>query len=51
MLNIQRLKRLEDLQNENRRLTEKLSELAVSIAALRLVETLGALRPSNGADW
>jgi hypothetical protein len=51
MLDVQRLKRLEDLQNENRRLTEKLSELAVSIAALKLIETLGALRPANGSDW
>jgi hypothetical protein len=48
MPNIRHLKRLEHLQAENRQLTEKLSELAVVIARLKLAETLDALRPPVG---
>ncbi len=51
MLDIQRLKRLEDLQIENLRLNEKLSELALTIARLKLAEALAALRSSRGSEY
>jgi len=47
MLDGRSLKRLEDLQTENKRLTKKLSELAVVIAVLKLTETRAALCPSG----
>jgi len=47
MLDGRSLKRLEDLQTENKRLTKKLSELAVVIAVLKLTETRAALSPSG----
>jgi len=47
MSDIQSLKRLEHLQTENRRLTKRLSELAVVIAVLKLTETHAALSPSG----
>jgi hypothetical protein len=50
MSNIRHLKRLEYLQTENRQLTDKLSELAVVIARLKLAETLAALRPAAGRN-
>jgi hypothetical protein len=50
MSNIRHLKRLEDLQTENKQLTEKLSELAMTVAKLKLAETLAALRPSRRSE-
>jgi hypothetical protein len=48
MPNIRHLKRLEDLQTENKQLIERLSELAAVIASLKLAEALAALRPPAG---
>jgi hypothetical protein len=50
MSNIQHLKRLEYLQTENKQLTDKLSELAVVIARLKLAGALAALRPATGRN-
>ena len=50
MLQDERLKRLEDLQIENRQLTEKLSELLESIARLRAAKAISGARASQRSE-
>ena len=50
MSDVQHLKRLEDLQIENKRLTEKLFELTDSVAKLKLAQSAAALRHSAKSD-
>jgi hypothetical protein len=44
------LKRLEDLQIENRQLTEKLSELLESVARLRAAKAISRSRASQRSE-
>jgi DNA-binding protein H-NS len=50
MSNIEHLKKLEELQLENKRLTEKLFELSESVAKLRQARASAATRPFAQLD-
>jgi hypothetical protein len=50
MSNIEHLKKLEELQLENKRLTEKLFELSESVAKLRQARAGAATRPFAQSD-